>query len=149
MPCCALPDHTSFINSVACCAVSWTYLSGLRRAMSYVRLAISVPCHAVSYFLSSSPCHAVPFFAFADPCRAMPCPPGADRASADLAHAWRACLGAPCHPVSCEFPCRSVPGLSLVRGGPCHAVSYVEVASSSRVMPCHITCVPGRCRALP
>ena len=101
-----------------------------------------MPCHmcALLFLFHVMPCHTVCLplcvmlcrvFAFADLCRAIPCPPGAD-----LAHAWKACLGAACHPVSCEFSCRSVPGHSLVRGGPCYAVTQWRL--QVRAVPCHV-----------
>ena len=124
MPCRALPGHTSFINSVPCCAVSWTYLSRLRRAMSYVRLAISVPCHAVSYFLSSSPCHAVPCLCF---CRSVLCHalPAGGRGSSVSSRVMRLSVSFRAGSFSCEG--RSV-SCRVIHGGckfePCHAMSY-------------------------
>ena len=149
--CRALPGHTSFINSMPCCAVSWTYLSGLRCAVSYARLVISVLCHAVSFFSPSSPCHAVLCLCF---CRSVAChalPAGGRPCKRRLGPCLESVLGSSVSSrvmrVSVSF-CAG-PFSRLITGGPCCAVSYVEVASSSRVMPCHITCVPGRCRALP
>ena len=138
MPCRALPGHTPFINSVPCCAVSWTYLSGLRRAMSYVRLAISVPCHTVSYFLSSSPCHAVPCLCF---CRSVAChalPAGGRPRKLRHGPCLESMLGSSVpsrvirvsvsfHAGSFSCEGRSV-SCRVIRGGckfePCHAMSY-------------------------
>ena len=137
VPCLAGP-YTSFINSVPCCAVSWTYLSGFRRAMSYVCLAISVLCHAVSYFLSSSPYHAVPCLRF---CRSVPCHalPARGRlckhrlgpclesvlGSSVSSRVMRVSVSFRAGPFSCEgrsASCRVIRGRCKFE--PCHVMSY-------------------------
>ena len=118
--------------------MSRTYLSWLRRAMSHVRLAISVPCHAVSYFLSSSPCHAMPCLCF---CRSVPChavPAGGRLCQRRLGPCLESVLGSSVSSrvmrVSVSFRAgqfssegRSV-SCRVIRGGckfePCHAMSY-------------------------
>ena len=142
------------------CRVMDIYLSRLRRAMSYVRLAISVPCHAVSYFLSSSRCHAVPCLCF---CRSVPwhaLPAGGRPCKRQLGPCLRSVLGSfvssrvmrvslSAGPFSCEG--RSV-SCRVIRGGyqfePCHAMSYHLCA---RPLPCLalISCrLLGPCRVV-